>query len=320
MPDPRNRAARWRTGTDRMGARYAIVSGFAALLLASCAPASEEASDAVAVPAADPAPQPEPAIEEEAVRPDFWIDGSARQGAMLIGQAPSQTVGLSFDGEAVPQTGEGFFLIAFDRDAPATAKLTATLKDGRTVVREFDVAPTEWRLEHINADYRGGVSSAEFKRRRAGELARINAARRVDVESDGWRQDFIRPVSGRVSGWFGSQRVYRGKPGSYHSGMDIAAPTGTTYVAPADGVVTLAADDDFTLEGKLLIIDHGMGLNSAFLHSSALLVREGDVVKQGQAIGRVGATGRATGPHLHWGMKWNAARIDPLIILGEDRN
>jgi murein DD-endopeptidase MepM/ murein hydrolase activator NlpD len=97
--------------------------------------------------------------------------------------------------------------------------------------------------------------------------------------------------------------------------MDIAAAQGQDFVAPADGVVTLAANDAFTLEGHLLMIDHGMGLNSAFLHASELLVKEGDLVRQGQVIGRVGATGRASGPHLHWGMKWNSARIDPKLLL-----
>jgi murein DD-endopeptidase MepM/ murein hydrolase activator NlpD len=125
----------------------------------------------------------------------------------------------------------------------------------------------------------------------------------------------VKPVAGRISGLFGGQRIYNGTPGSYHSGMDIAATSGTVYVAPADGVVILAAADAFTLEGHLLIIDHGMGLNSAFLHSSELLVKEGDVVKQGQPIGKVGMTGRASGPHLHWGMKWNNARIDPKLLI-----
>ena len=115
---------------------------------------------------------------------------------------------------------------------------------------------------------------------------------------------------------FGSQRIYNGDPGSYHSGVDIAAPTGTYYVAPADGVVTLAASSPFTLEGNLLMIDHGMGLNSAFLHSAEILVREGQEVKRGEPIGRIGSTGSATGPHLHWSMKWNDARIDPILLTG----
>ena len=133
---------------------------------------------------------------------------------------------------------------------------------------------------------------------------------------DGWRQDFRWPVTGRISGLFGAQRIYRGEPGSYHSGVDVARPTGTIVVAPADGVVTLAATDAFTLEGHLLMLDHGMGLNSAFLHLSAITVVPGQRVRQGDPIGRVGATGRATGPHLHWSMKWHDRRIDPLLIAG----
>ncbi|HSG34776.1 MAG TPA: M23 family metallopeptidase, partial [Sphingomonadaceae bacterium] len=92
--------------------------------------------------------------------------------------------------------------------------------------------------------------------------------------------------------------------------------SGTPFVAPADGVVVLAADSPFSLEGTLLMIDHGNGLNSAFLHCSKLAVKEGDVVRQGQYVGNLGATGRATGPHLHWSMKWNSARVDPLLFVG----
>ena len=161
------------------------------------------------------------------------------------------------------------------------------------------------------------VPTPEFTARRQPELARIAAARRVETGSAGWRQDFIWPATGRISGRFGSQRVYRGEPGSYHSGIDIATgASGTPYVAPADGVVVLAAASPFTLEGNLLIIDHGMGLYSAFLHSSELLVREGEAVRQGQPIGRIGETGRATGPHLHWGLTWRGARLDPLVFTG----
>ena len=252
---------------------------------------------------------------DRAPRADFWLDGPPRQGSMLIGQAPSFTQELLFNGVAIPLTPEGFFLIGFDRDAPAEAMLFARLSDGRAIEQKLAVAPGQWRLEQVNADFRAGASNAEFARRRPAELARINAARRAHVASGGWRQHFIMPAKGRISGLFGSQRIYRGKPGSYHGGADIAAGSGAVYIAPADGVVVLTANEPFTLEGKLLIIDHGMGLSSAFLHSSELLVKEGDVVKQGQPIGKVGATGRASGPHLHWGMKWNNARIDPLAIV-----
>ena len=153
---------------------------------------------------------------------------------------------------------------------------------------------------------------------RQPELARIAAARAIRSNADGWRQKFVWPVKGRISGRFGSQRIYRGgEAGAYHSGLDIATgASGTPFVAPADGVVVLAAQTPFSLEGNLLILDHGMGLNSAFLHCSELLVKEGDHVRQGQVIGRIGMTGRATGPHLHWSMKWLDARLDPLLFTG----
>ena len=118
---------------------------------------------------------------------------------------------------------------------------------------------------------------------------------------------------------FGSQRVYRGGvPAAYHSGIDIAAGAGAPVVAPADGVVTLAPPPAFSLEGNLVIVDHGMGLTSAFLHLSRASVRVGDRVRQGQQIGRVGATGRATGPHLHWSLVWNGARLDPQALVAAD--
>jgi murein DD-endopeptidase MepM/ murein hydrolase activator NlpD len=247
---------------------------------------------------------------------EFWISGAAVQGGLVIGRAPKGAGSVFLDDVALELSPDGFFLIGFDRDAPMQARLAAMLADGSKMERNITVALGNWRIENVAANITGGAkSSAEFQARRSAELAQITAARAVRSDSEGWRQSFIRPVSGRISGLFGAQRIYNGTPGSYHNGMDIAAARGQDFVAPADGVVTLAANDAFTLEGHLLMIDHGMGLNSAFLHASELLVKKGDIVRQGQVIGRVGATGRASGPHLHWGMKWNAARIDPKLLL-----
>lgn len=247
---------------------------------------------------------------------EIWMSGAAVQGGLVIGRAPQGTRSLFLDDAPIEFSPDGYFLIGFDRDAPVQAKLIFMRADGGKIERNIAVAPGNWRIENVAANITGGAkSSAEFQARRSAELAQIEAARAVRSDRAGWRQTFIRPISGRISGLFGAQRIYNGTPGSYHNGMDIAAPTGRDFVAPADGVVTLAANDAFTLEGHLLMIDHGMGLNSAFLHASELLVKEGDVVRQGQVIGRVGATGRASGPHLHWGMKWKGARIDPKLLL-----
>ena len=146
-----------------------------------------------------------------------------------------------------------------------------------------------------------------------------DAARAQRTTAQGWRQTMLRPAPGRFSGRFGSQRIYRGQPGAYHGGLDMASPSGTPFVAPADGVVVLAAETPFTLEGRLLMLDHGMGLGSAFLHCSTHLVRVGERVARGQPIGTVGMTGRATGPHLHWAWGWQVGtqlrRLDPLLFL-----
>jgi len=274
---------------------------------------------ALLMAAATPVGSPAPAAVAQAPVPaaDFVLDGALTQGGWVRGKAPAGTVALTLDGQALALDGAGRFIAAFDRDAGAGAVLAATLADGHQLIRALAIAPRAWKIEHIDASRRPGGPSEAFMALRAPELERINAARRVNAASDGWRQAFIWPVLGRISGRFGSQRVYRGEPGSYHSGIDITTGTsGTPFVAPADGVVVLAAEQPFTLEGRLLMIDHGMGLSSAFLHCSQLAVHEGDRVTQGQYLGRIGATGRATGPHLHWGMKWRDARLDPLLFTG----
>ncbi len=244
------------------------------------------------------------------------IDGAASQGGLLLGTAPAGTTQLRKDGEPVPVAADGRFIVAFDRDAGPTSTLEAVLRDGRTVTRSISVAPRAWRIERLDRVAKYPVPSADFQRRRPDELAQIAAARARSSDVDGWRQRFSWPVTGRISGLFGAQRIYRGEPGSYHSGVDVARPAGTPVKAPADGVVVLAAASPFTLEGNLLIIDHGMGLNSAFLHLSRIDVPPGAPVRQGDVVGAIGATGRASGPHLHWAMKWRDARIDPLLIAG----
>jgi murein DD-endopeptidase MepM/ murein hydrolase activator NlpD len=273
----------------------------------------------IATPAPKPAPAPSPApvpAPTPAGPSTFLYSGELTQGGWLRGQVPAGTVSARLDDKALTFDEGGHFFAAFVRDAAPTATLYAALRDGRTIESPLTVSPRAWQIENINASPTANVPSAEFMARRRPELEQIGAARAVDTGSEGWRQSFIWPVKGRISGRFGSQRVYRGEPGSYHSGIDIAGGAGTAYVAPADGVVVLASAAPFTLEGNLLIIDHGMGLNSAFLHSSELLVHEGDRVKQGQVLGRIGMTGRATGPHLHWSLMWRGWRLDPLLFTG----
>jgi murein DD-endopeptidase MepM/ murein hydrolase activator NlpD len=246
---------------------------------------------------------------------EIQLSGQPQQGALLRGTAPRGTVALRLNGKPVPLGKDGAFLIGFDRDAPPQSELVAEWSGGASV-RLLTVAPRAWDIERVDTPLRQGITNEEFQRIRAAELARIAAARAVEVNSLGWRQQFAWPARGRISGVFGSQRIYQGEPGSYHSGVDIAAGAGATVTAPADGVVVLAGPPVFSLEGNLVIVSHGMGLDSAFLHLATVAVKEGQQVRQGDPIGTVGATGRATGPHLHWSMKWQGARIDPQKLAG----
>lgn len=257
-----------------------------------------------------------PLISPELGAP-FALEGVLTQGGAVVGTVPRDTVQLTLDGAPVAVAPDRRFLIAFDRDAPPVAVLVATLGDGTSIRKQLRIAPRAWDISRLNSLPKTPLPQPEFDRLRPAELAQINAARRGASDAQGWRQPFLWPVTGRISTLFGSQRIYKnGEVGAYHSGIDIARPGGTIVVAPADGVVTLAADHPFTLEGNLLMIDHGMGLNSAFMHLSQIDVHPGEAIRRGQVIGRVGMTGRATGPHLHWSLKWREARIDPLLVAG----
>src|SRR5688500_5199899 len=186
---------------------------------------------------------------------DFQLSGRLEQGALLSGVAPQGTVRLTLDAREVPFAPDRRFIIGFDRDQGTSALLVAELAGGGQRVRRLAVAAREWDIEHINVARRPGVTSDEYRRRREGELARIAAARAVTSPVNGWRQAFVWPASGRFSGRFGSQRIYRGEPASFHTGLDIAPGAGAPVVAPADGRVVLAGPPLFSLEGNLVIID-----------------------------------------------------------------
>ena len=238
----------------------------------------------------------------------------AEQGGVVRGRAPQGGGTLALDGKPVAMTPAGDYIIGFGRDAPAAATLVWTPPGRQAVTWPITVTPRQWRVQALPTLPLRPVPDAEFEARRPAELARIAAARAQVSALPYWQQTFVAPANGPVTGVFGSQRIYSGTPSAPHAGLDIAAPTGAPVVAPAAGVVRLA-EGPFTLEGNLVMIDHGLGLVSAFLHLSRIDVKPGDMVTQGQRIGAVGRSGRATGPHLHWGVSWTDVRIDPARLL-----
>jgi murein DD-endopeptidase MepM/ murein hydrolase activator NlpD len=294
--------------------RASVIALAIAILPVSCVAALPPAKPVVK-PAAAPVRAP-PAPPKPLNIGKFRLERAPQQGTVSLGTVPAGTQRLVADGQEVGIAPDGRFIIGFGRDHAPSVLITAFLPGGESVSERVPVAPRAWKIESLPTLPHHSQPDAEFQARRPGELAQINAARHMRVVSDGWRQQFIWPAKGRISGVFGSQRIYAGQPGAPHNGVDVAGAIGTPVVAPADGVVILAAPSPFTLEGNLLMIDHGMGLNSAFLHLSRIDVKVGDRVRQGQPIGAIGMTGRATGPHLHWGMKWQDERIDAATLAG----
>ena len=249
----------------------------------------------------------------------FHLARAPEQGVLTLGILPPYTKRLVIDGREVRFAPDGRFVVGFGRDYATSTLITAFLADGRNISERIPVLPHHWDISVLPGLAHHAQPDAEFQARRPAELAAISAARQISTDAQGWRQHFIWPAHGRVSDLFGSQRVYGTEPGAPHAGVDIAIPSGTPVYAPADGVVILAADHPFTLEGNLLMLDHGMGVNSAFLHLSKIGVKLGDHIQQGQLLGYSGQTGRATGPHLHWAIKWIDERIDPMSLSGPMR-
>ena len=172
-----------------------------------------------------------------------------------------------------------------------------------------------WQIERIEGVPESTVNPPpEIAARIEREQAEVSLARQRDDDRDDFSADFTWPLQGRVSGVYGSQRIYNGTPKSPHSGLDVAAVKGTPLRAPAGGVISFAKPDLY-LTGGTVLIDHGHGLSSSFLHLSRIDVRVGERVEPGQVIGLVGATGRATGPHMHWGMNWFGVRVDPQLLV-----
>jgi len=210
----------------------------------------------------------------------------------------------------------GVTLVALHRDAPRKILFETISPHDSAAVYEMEVSPQKWDIQYIN-----GVSSAKVTPTSETDLKEIrreqaDVGRAVShyVAGDAWRKGFILPIDGRISGRFGNQRVFNGVPKSSHTGVDIAAAEGTPVKASGDGKVILNGKDYF-YTGNMVIIDHGQGLQTIYAHLKEAYVKADDVVKQGDIIGLVGKTGRATGAHLHWGASINGVRFSPHSLL-----
>ena len=242
------------------------------------------------------------------------LSGEAIQGGLLFGRTePGSSVWL--DGKEVMVAADGRFVIGFDRDETGRRILRLRAPGGGEQTRTLEVAAREYDIERVDGlPPRTVTPDPEALERIRQEAALVSSARaRRDSRTD-YAEGFAWPASGRISGVYGSQRILNGEPRRPHYGLDIAAPTGSPVYAPADGVVTLVHPDMY-FSGGTIVLDHGQGLSSSFLHLSRTLVEAGDTVRQGDLIAEIGATGRASGPHLDWRMNWLDRRVDPQLLL-----
>ncbi len=250
---------------------------------------------------------------------DLSLEGSFTQGGLLEGRVtPGAKVLLN--GSPIRTSKEGVFLIGFGRDEPLESKLKVIYSDGSIEIRKIELVKRQYDIQRVDGLPPSKVTPPEhdWKRIKA-ESALVKQARRQDDKRTDFLSGFKWPAIGRISGVYGSQRVLNGKPRRPHFGVDVAGPVGTKVVAPADGLVTLVHRNMF-YSGGTLIVDHGHGLSSSFLHLSKILVSEGDYVKQGMLIAEIGATGRASGPHLDWRMNLFKKRLDPALLVGPMSN
>ncbi len=244
---------------------------------------------------------------------DLTINGKLEQGGLAYGWVSKDTK-LRLGGIKINISPDGFFIFGISRNSPSNLDLEI-ITNKKISKRNINIKKRNWIIERIDGLPRNTVSpDKKTLNRIRNEGALISQRRKVSKDSILFESGFILPAEGRVSGVFGSQRVLNGKPRSPHSGLDLAAPIGTNVVATANGIVSLV-HDDMILTGKTLMIDHGFGLHSIYIHLNDIFINEGDSVTQGQVIAGIGVTGRTSGPHLHFGITWYGVKLDPQSVL-----
>jgi len=246
---------------------------------------------------------------------DLTLEGDAIQGGLLQGKTIPGTT-IFFQNKKIKVSKRGIFLLGFHRDEPLESNLKVIFPDGTTINKLITLTKREYNIQRIDGLPASKVTprKKETLDRIAKETAMVKQARKRNDDRLDFLEQFIWPATGPISGVYGSQRILNGQPRRPHFGIDIAQPTGTPVVAPASGIITLAHKDMF-FSGGTIMLDHGHGLSSSFLHLSKLHVKVGDRIKKGQLIAEIGATGRVTGAHLDWRMNLFNKRIDPELLV-----
>ena len=242
------------------------------------------------------------------------LSGTAIEGGLIVARTNPENQ-ILLDGNAIEIADNGVFVIGFHRESDVPVTLRIIAPDGTSMTSTLAASQRDYNIQRIDGLKQTMVTPpAKLLARIKADGKAVRAAREQETPlGDFWR-GFDWPALGRISGVYGSQRILNGEPRQPHYGIDIAAPRGTPVRAPASGKVTLVKDLYFS--GWTIVMAHGLGVNSSFLHLDRVDVKPGMMIKRGDLIGTIGATGRATGPHLDWRIDWQGRRIDPGLLVG----
>jgi len=256
--------------------------------------------------------------EERTNRPFTLNTDKITQGSLVIGKLKSGYA-INLNGTNLPITAGGYFVFGIGRDEIEEVTLVTFLTKARKKTSQlfvFKINQRDWKIEHINGLPKSKVNprSKKLRNRIKKETILVKQARAVKSQRTDFISSLIKPAQGRISGVYGSQRILNGFKKQPHYGQDIANKIGTPVIAPISGMITLAESSLF-FSGGTIIIDHGFGVSTTYLHLSQINVKVGQEVNQSDKIGEIGATGRVTGPHLDWRLNWNTTRLDPALLV-----
>ena len=248
---------------------------------------------------------------------DITFNGKFAQGNLVIARG-SNIQWAFLNSKKLKVDSDGIFAFGFDAKERGTKILKVKYDEGKVLLKKIHLPARKYKIQKINNTKQQFKATPDSLKERLKRERKIASAARKEIgkiDTAFFKVGFMRPVKGGwISSVFGSQRILNGVKKNMHNGIDIAVVRGTPVHAMTDGIVRLAADN-FYYSGNYVLLDHGEGLNSFYLHLSKIFVKEGERVKKGDIIGEVGTTGRSTGPHLHWGVQWYSKRIDPRCVL-----
>ena len=241
------------------------------------------------------------------------IEGAFIQGSILFGKTKPNSK-IFFNDKKIFVNNEGDFLLGISRDEKKENLLI--LEIGNKVEKyNINIIPRKYKIQKIDGLPKNKVTPNQKELKRIKKESKlINKYKNIFLDKTLYKSGFVWPVEGKITGEYGSQRILNGQPRRPHFGTDIVAPLGSRIIAPSDAIVVFTFEDTF-FNGKMIILNHGLGLNSIYSHLNKIYVREGDKIKQGDLLAEVGSTGRVTGPHLHWGISIFNTAIDPEKLI-----